>query len=78
MVVTLGVTTVLPVVATGVPLRRTWEALAVDHCRVLLAPLMIVVGLAVKEVIVGQLATVTVVERLAVWPAQSLLVTVMV
>lgn len=44
----------------------------------LFAPATMLLGVAVKELIVGQLATVTVTDCVAVLAAQSLLVTVIV
>ena len=60
VVVTAGVTTWLAEEATGLPLRRTDAAFDTLHCKVELLPAMMVDGLAVKELIVGQSPTFTV------------------
>ncbi len=66
---------VLPVAATGLPLRKTWAALAIPHFKVLLDPCMIVVGEALKGLVIeGQADTLTVVDWLMDCAAQSLLV----
>jgi hypothetical protein len=66
VVVVLGVTVRLPLVPTGFPLSSTWAALEVDHWRMLLSPAMMLLVVAVKELIVGQLATVTVTDWVAI------------
>ena len=60
VVVTAGVTTWLPEEATGLPLRRTDAAFDTLHWRVELLPAMMLDGLAVKELMVGQTPTFTV------------------
>lgn len=78
MVVEFGLTTALPLSATGFPFNKTCVAFDVVHWSVLLWPLKMVVGDPVNEVTVGQPLTVTVVDWVAVWIEQSLLVTVIV
>jgi hypothetical protein len=66
VVVVLGVTVRLPLVLTGFPLSSTWAAFDVDHWSMLLPPAMMLLVVAVKELIVGQLATVTVTDWVAI------------
>lgn len=53
VVVTFGLTIMLPLLATGLPLSKTCAAFDVFHCRVLLWPLSIELGLAKNEFIDG-------------------------
>ena len=61
MVVVAGETVMLPDAATGLPFNKTWEALLIPHCRVLLPPCVMVDGEALNGLVIdGQGGAVTV------------------
>lgn len=64
--VVFGLTIVLPVLGTGLPLSKTWVAFDVFHCMVVLCPLRIELGFAKNVFIAGAVHDVAVTVACAV------------